>query len=288
MLLLGSEHNRNHISIMPETTNTPRPFSGKDLTGEKFMRWTVVGIDPDNKRHLLCRCDCGSVRSVYRWSLTRKKSRSCGCFRDEVKKKHSTTHNMANTPEYESWQGCKKRCYNKRTLKYPRYGGRGIKVCNRWLTSFENFLSDMGMRPSPKHSLHRVDNDGNYEPSNCVWATPRIQSRNTSKTRFVVFNGKRLPLAEHAEREGLDYKTVHSRLQRGYSMEMVFSKKSFSRTIRRRGQNHHGAVLNDEKVREIRRLRASGKIWKQLARIFKVSQCAVRLAAIGKTWSHVK
>lgn len=118
-------------------------------------------------------------------------------------------------PEYMAWVLMKKRCYNKKFNRYHRYGGRGISVASEWLNDFDRFLSDMGPRPTPEHSLDRIDNDGNYEPSNCRWATDKDQNRNTSASRIIEFNGERKSLAEWAERYGLKQRTLLSRLDRG-------------------------------------------------------------------------
>jgi hypothetical protein len=118
----------------------------------------------------------------------------------------------------------KYRCTNPRGRQYPDYGGRGIKVCERWLHSFEAFLEDMGRRPSPKHTLDRYpDNDGNYEPGNCRWATPKEQQRNRRCNRIIEFAGQRLPLSAWGERLGLPPETIAARLDRGCSVERALT-----------------------------------------------------------------
>jgi hypothetical protein len=128
---------------------------------------------------------------------------SCGCFQQEQASKANTTHgdsrrNGKRTPEYQAWTGMIKRCSNPSEIGFRHYGGRGIKVCERWRHSFPNFLADMGRKPSPKHSIERNDNDGNYEPSNCRWATQKEQIHNKRHPRYSESNAKLLQLLEVA------------------------------------------------------------------------------------------
>ncbi len=125
-----------------------------------------------------CRCDCGQNRIVSRNNLRYGLSKSCGCLRKEVCKLAPTTHGMSRTPEYVIWTHMKARCYNKKDKSFKNYGGRGIKVCAEWLDSFEAFYRDMGPRPAPHLTIERRENNGHYEPDNCVWATRLTQVRN--------------------------------------------------------------------------------------------------------------
>ena len=133
---------------------------------------------------------------------------------------HSFVNGKA-TPEYSAWSGMKARCLNPSTKNYPRYGGRGIKVCERWVHSFENFLADMGAKPSPQHSLDRIDNDGNYEPTNCRWTTNRVQFRNKSNNHYVTYNGHRVIVTDLPELVGLSLATIKRRLQSGTPIDGV-------------------------------------------------------------------
>ena len=138
-----------------------------------FGDWTVLsyaGVDKNRNGRWLCACECGTVKVVYTHHLTSGRSQGCGCTK--------VVHGLTGTAEYQAWKNMRKRCYNQENPRYPDYGGRGIKICDRWLNDPAAFLEDMGERPSPDHSIDRRDNDGDYEPSNCRWATRSEQQRN--------------------------------------------------------------------------------------------------------------
>ncbi len=183
----------------------------KDLTGLKIRRWTVLEyVDKDKygNSRWRCRCDCGTERIVNGTNLMNKNGTfSCGCYLIECLRKRSITHGVlvdGKCPtEYSIWHSMISRCENKNTACFHVYGGRGIKVCDRWRNSFENFLEDMGSRPSKYYSLDRINNDGNYEPDNCRWATRKEQFRNISKNLWVVFNGERMIMKDFMKKTGI-------------------------------------------------------------------------------------
>jgi hypothetical protein len=165
-----------------------------------------------------CRCICGKTTTVVAAKLGAGRSRSCGCAkRPPLLRTHGDSHAGGKaTPEYGAWRDMKQRCLNPKAKNYGRYGARGVTVCERWKASFEAFLEDMGRRPGPGYSLDRIDNDGNYEPSNCRWADKWQQANNRSDNRYLEIDGERLTLAQATERHGADYGMVRSRLLRGW------------------------------------------------------------------------
>jgi hypothetical protein len=203
-----------------------------DLTARVFGRLTVSHMaETDNRRtRWVCKCSCGKEKTVIAYSLTSGKQVSCGCFKKERLGKAATKHgHSANgklSREYQAWSGAKKRCYDINTEKYPIYGGRGITVCDRWKNSFENFLADMGKCPD-NYSIDRIDNDGNYEPNNCRWATKKEQVRNRTTTLRFSWNGKSMTLAEIAEENGIRYGALYKAVRvRGNPLEKAVSRLS--------------------------------------------------------------
>lgn len=155
-----------------------------DRTGNRYGRWTVL-YRTNNKhgRHYkwVCRCDCGVEREVSMNSLTKGDSKSCGCYKTDRAREFHTSHGMSYSRTYSIWENMKGRCYNDRGERTNRkYRDKGIKVCERWLESFENFYADMGDPPSDIHSIDRIDGDRDYSPDNCRWATPKEQGENWS------------------------------------------------------------------------------------------------------------
>jgi hypothetical protein len=159
---------------------------GIPLTGVRFGRLIAirrVNRKKTNRPSWWCICDCRKRVIVDRSGLVTGRTTSCGCYRRELQRKLKTIHghtprNIAPSPEYHSWVSMKQRCFNADGKNYNNYGGRGITVCERWTSSFENFLKDMGSKPSSDHSLDRMNVNGNYEPSNCKWATKKEQKDN--------------------------------------------------------------------------------------------------------------
>jgi hypothetical protein len=146
---------------------------------------------------------------------------------------HGEKSNGTPSPEYRIWGGIKTRCLNTADPAYPRYGGRGIVICDTWRDNFETFLADMGRRPSPDHSIDRIDNDGPYSPDNCRWATRMEQGRNQRTNRLITFNGETKCMREWADVTGLTEGALYRRLQHGWSVERALTESPRHRASRR-------------------------------------------------------
>jgi hypothetical protein len=202
-------------------------------TGSRFGRVTVLGesLEPNRRVGVWVhvRCDCGTEFVVYARQLREERTRSCGCLRLELSSARAMRHGHATgkgiSPEFRVWTGAKTRCFNDRAPSWPRYGGRGITMCDRWRDSFAAFLADMGERPSPDHSLDRIDNDGPYSPGNCRWATREQQGGNKRNSRTIEHGGERLSLHAWSKRVGVKYSTILWRADNGWSeQEILFGR----------------------------------------------------------------
>ncbi|WP_157140531.1 hypothetical protein [Achromobacter xylosoxidans] len=187
-------------------------FGAKDLTGRKFGRWAAIG--PKSKRKWLCRCECGAEKAVDVYSLLDGRSTSCGCLRAEQVTQRNTTHGQAGTQTYRVWKRMIARCEVPSAAKFKNYGGRGIKVCERW-HSYPAFLSDMGERP-PGLSIDRIDVNGDYEPGNCRWATDQEQARNKRTTRLIAVDGADRCISEWSAISGVSPGMIGWRIAKGW------------------------------------------------------------------------
>lgn len=173
----------------------------KMAPGQRYGRLTVVcHLDRGIRGYMRwkLKCDCGNDHIAYANDLRTQQTKSCGCLRLENTTKMGlggVTHGKTSTPEYSSWSKMLHRCRCKTGHAYARYGGRGITVCDRWL-KFENFLADMGHRPSPTHSLDRIQVNGNYQPGNCRWATPKEQANNRRQPLVIERSRAAIVMAE--------------------------------------------------------------------------------------------
>lgn len=198
-------------------------MAAKDYSGHRFGRLIAldrIGRQKNGVAVWRCRCDCGAEKDVTQANLVSGMVRSCGCLVVDT----FTTHGMTDSPEYRAWCHMKERCSNPRVHNFHRYGGRGIRVCERWIDSFENFLADMGERPSPRHTLERKDRDKGYEPGNCTWATSREQALNRHTNRILTFRGEAKPLTVWCDAFGISPKIVGTRLRRGWTVERALTE----------------------------------------------------------------
>lgn len=196
--------------------------------GQRYGRLISINrIKTSRRSRWLFRCDCGSKHVADAAHVRNGSIRSCGCLHREglaIRARiQNRTHGLTKSPEYRTWRGMVNRCRNPRNPDYPYYGGRGIEVCDRW-RSFENFLVDMGPRPSLKYSIERREVNGNYEPGNCRWATTAEQSVNRRNTVYVEYNGRRMLLIDACVEAGLDHILVRDRLRHGWSEQRALSE----------------------------------------------------------------
>lgn len=197
--------------------------------GDRFGRLVVVnGTNCSTTKHpkYLCLCDCGATKEIRKGGLFRGDTSSCGCFRIESATRNSTKHGKHGLPEYKVWKSMNDRIANPNNKHWNRYGGRGISICDRW-RDFDNFITDMGQRPTPKHQIDRINNDGNYEPSNCRWVTKTENMRNTSLCVEFKYKGQSKTLGEWSEIYGLNRMTLYNRVNRlGWDIEKALTKKT--------------------------------------------------------------
>lgn len=215
----------------------PTAWNFIPLEGQIFGRLVVISFshklvkDKGTKVFWKCRCSCGKTAVVSASELRKKHTRSCGCYASEKLSNRNLKHGKAKRAcadsVYGIWCGIKKRCGNPNSTEYKRYGARGIRVCERW-NSFDNFLEDMGNRPSATHSIERIDNSKGYFPENCRWATPKEQANNTRRNVIVKINSKEMTLAQavrspEANPYSLSYDVVKYRVRMKWDAGQLFS-----------------------------------------------------------------
>lgn len=200
----------------------------QDISGQTFNMLTVLKptrVSEHGQSYWLCRCECGTEKEVRRSHLVDGGVKSCGCAMRRLMAKSKTTHGHwaggKGTPEYSAWMLARVRCHVPSNHAFPRYGARGIVMCDRWRfgedgkSGFECFIADMGLRPTGG-TLDRTDNDGPYSPDNCRWVSQKVQTRNRGNNRYIVVDGERMCASEAAEKYGLRAGLVQQRLIRGW------------------------------------------------------------------------
>lgn len=187
----------------------------EDISGQRFGRWLVIEPRHVNERGhavFLCRCDCGNEREVVAYRLRNGRSTSCGCLRNEKSAARMTEHGMTNHPLFATWNSMMHRCYVQTARPYPRYGGRGITVCERW-HDVRTFIRDNESKATEGLTIDRIDNDGPYSPKNTRWVPRAKQNLNYSRNVFLEFRGKRQTLKEWADETGIKLGTLWDRIQ---------------------------------------------------------------------------
>lgn len=196
-----------------------------DLTGTRSGRLVVTGRASNIRNTVMwhCLCDCGNTSIVSGHRIRNCETKSCGCLIRDSNIEKKTKHGYFGSHTYGCWCAMRQRCLNPKNIAFHRYGGAGIRLCDRWLY-FENFLADMGEATSPKHSIDRYpDTSGNYEPTNCRWATQKQQCRNRKHNRLIEFQGEILCLADWCDRFSLDYPRTANKITRGTPPSAIFS-----------------------------------------------------------------
>ena len=199
-----------------------------DLTGQRFGRLVVKGRGKTKKRikggtivYWICCCDCGNLVEVVGGDLKNRYTQSCGCLARENARERSTKHGMAGTRLYETWLGMKDRCYNPKDRSFKYYGELGIKVCNEW-QKFETFCQwALANGYADNLTIDRIDVNGNYEPSNCRWATRKEQANNKTTNRYITFEGKTKTLKQWSEILNISYAALQYRVDNSWSFEKI-------------------------------------------------------------------
>lgn len=254
-----------------------------DLNGRTFTRLTVITpIERNANKQLVykCQCQCGNLRYVFPHSLVSGNTKSCGCLKRDTIRAAQRTHGLSKTPTYIAWAAMHSRCTCPTNAKFADYGGRGITICDRWLNSFANFLTDMGEKPSPKHTVDRQDNSLGYTPENCIWATRKEQANNKRNNHLLTFQERSQTMAQWCSELGLSYTVVRSRLNRlGWSVEKALTIPVAS--------DHRGhSKLRSTDIPQIRAMRKAkiGQI--EVATRFHVSTATISLIDRGIIWKE--
>lgn len=194
--------------MIPETYKNPKVLKRLDIKSKS------------GRSLALFQCFCGkSFKNEIRRNNSPKSRFSCGC----LKNKDKITHNRSDTSEYNIWNTMRARCNNPKSKKYKIYGARGIKVCDEWENSFENFYKDMGPRPGKEYSIHRINNSLGYSKENCKWATAKEQAEERNTTIYLTFNGVTKKLVEWSKELSISQKTLRGRLYKNWTHDKILS-----------------------------------------------------------------
>lgn len=221
-------------AAMSDVQTKPTAVDFKDLGGQVFGRLLVLSYA--GKASWNARCECGVLKTIRSNHLISGRSRSCGCLSREMtaarRRSHGESCGGKVSAEYAAWSKMKSRCYDENDKEYHNYGGRGIQVSQRWVDSFENFLADVGRRPTARHSLDRYpDQNGDYSPGNVRWATLKEQGRNKRTNKLLSFGGRTQCLSAWAEELGIDQNTLGMRLLGGWSVERALTTPLQKRAV---------------------------------------------------------
>lgn len=228
--------------MQPQST-TRLPLHAKDIAGQRFGRLLAISFSHLNKHSNAiwnCICDCGNYHQAKTADLISGATTSCGCRQKEMHAARRTRNGLSSHPLYQVYRGMISRCYDPSCEQYPRYGERGITVCARWLDSFDNFIADVGPKPSPEYSLDRIDNNLGYSPDNVRWATSFEQMNNTRANHPLTYNNQTFTITQWSRIVGIASQTIAKRLKAGWTVERALSEPISPRLAqrRRRGPRH--------------------------------------------------
>lgn len=197
-------------------------------TGDKYGRWTLIHPDEKTDKKWICKCDCGTLKSVWLSNITSGKTKSCGCYGREALSLRDYKHGGAKERLYHVWCNMRRRCYDPKNNRYQNYGGKGVKVCDEWqdYATFREWAYSTGYDDKAtygKCTIERIDVDGNYEPSNCTWKTIKEQCYNRTSNRYLSFNGKTQTITEWEKELHLPKDRIGDRLRKGWSIERALS-----------------------------------------------------------------
>lgn len=241
-----------------------------------YGNYTVVSR---TGKMVTCRCVCGNLRTMHFQTLCTGRTQSCGCIWRDGTPRVIGAKAKATLPERYIWISMIARCCNPDSSSYSNYGARGINVCDRWRDSFVAFIADVGRRPSPSHSIERIDNDGDYTPSNTRWATKAEQVRNTRRNKYVTYNGETMILTDWAARAGIGPNTLGTRLSRGWSVEDVING-------RKRRQYERGPRLTLADVDAMRAASTAGMSYAAIAYKWNISSSHTSRVCRGLKWNR--
>lgn len=224
---IKSGHKKSCGCYQKEQTSKAKSI---DVSGQRFGKLTVIkriGANKFSESFFSCLCDCGNNINVPLSRLKGGITKSCGCYKSEIRTKMNITHgnsfSSGITDEYRIYNAMLNRCYNKNQKCYKNYGGRGIFVCDRWLNSFQNFLDDMGKRPSKLYSIDRINNELGYSKDNCRWATQYEQQRNQRTNKWIEYNNKKFILNDFARLLNTSNSAISFHIKNGKSIEWIYN-----------------------------------------------------------------
>lgn len=267
--------------------------AGSDLKGKRFGRLTVIHLDNTKKKrqsYWFCKCDCGAIKSIRRDCLLSGNTKSCGCLKRDQDTINLTTHHshmLSRSRLYNIWLSMKQRCENPKNSSYERYGGRGIKVCKKWSRSSKAFFDWALANGYSDHlTIDRIDNNGNYEPSNCRWVIDKTQCRNRRSNITVEYNNKKITLIELSEITGINHKVLYARYKRGDRGKRL-TRPPYKERDTLKGEKNLNSKITVDIAKEVKSRLSNGESATKIAKELNISKYIVYDIKAGKTWSWV-